>query len=68
MNDDELKFVYFCPKCGQRFVTDFEADWTCDENCLTRLHPFSVEYWDCNGEFEYEEPYADYVNRLLEAE
>ena len=61
--DGELKFTYYCPKCGKHFVTGREAEWTCDEDCGARLHPLAVEHWDCNGEFEYEEPYSDYVQR-----
>lgn len=60
--DDELKFIYFCPKCGQRYVTGRVAEWVCDDDGA-RLHPLTVEHWDCNGEFEWEEQYSEYVER-----
>jgi len=61
--DDELKFIYFCHKCGLQFVVGREAEWTCDENCGAPLTPHKVEHWDCNGEFEHEEDYSEYIKR-----
>ena len=61
-DDSELKFLHFCRTCGTHYVTGREAEWTCDA-CGTLLETWAVEHWDCNGEFEYQEDYADYVAR-----
>lgn len=59
-----MKFTYYCPKCGLTFVTGRDAEWTCNEDCGARLIPDKVEHWDCNGEFEWEETYAEWVEGL----
>ena len=62
--DYELKFIYFCPKCGLRFVTGLAAEFTCDEGCGARLTPYEVEHWDCNGEFVFSESFAAYCESI----
>ena len=63
MDDGELKFVYQCRVCGTQFFTGRDSDWTCDNGCAGWIEPITVEHWDCNGEFEYEETYSGYLER-----